>query len=235
MSSRSTGLLDQLPLFAELSPNVLAQLATESRVRRYPEGQVLFSEGDPGDMLMVLEEGRVKVSRFTPGGQEVVLAVQEAPASFGELALIDGAPRSATITAQSAITIRMLPRTALMGLVQREPSVALALLRTLNQMVRDTNERLSDIVALDVPGRVAKWICTAADRTPRHSSAASAARTPVTIPLHVSQGELATQLGTTRVSVNKALKSFEGLGLIELGRDAIVINDLDGLRDYTLA
>ncbi len=232
MSSRSTGLLDQLPLFAELSPNVLAQLATESRVRRYPEGQVLFSEGDPGDMLMVLEEGRVKVSRFTPGGQEVVLAVQEAPASFGELALIDGAPRSATITAQSAITIRMLPRTALMGLVQREPSVALALLRTLNQMVRDTNERLSDIVALDVPGRVAKWICTAADRKPQR---AGAERTPVTIPLHVSQGELATQLGTTRVSVNKALKSFEGLGLIELGRDAIVINDLDGLRDYTLA
>lgn len=231
MSARSTGLLDQLPLFAELSPNVLAQIAAESRVRRYPEGQVLFSEGDPGDTLMILEEGRVKVSRFTPGGQEVVLAVQEAPASFGELALIDGAPRSATITAQSAITIRMLPRTALMGLVQREPSVALALLRTLNQMVRDTNERLSDIVALDVPGRVAKWICTSADRQPRRAASSGALR----IPLHVSQGELATQLGTTRVSVNKALKSFEGLGLITLGRDEIEIHDINSLRDYTLA
>lgn len=230
MSARSNGLLDQLPLFAELSPNVLAQIAAESRVRRYPEGQVLFSEGDPGDTLMILEEGRVKVSRFTPGGQEVVLAVQEAPASFGELALIDGAPRSATITAQSAIVIRMLPRTALMGLVQREPSVALALLRTLNQMVRDTNERLSDIVALDVPGRVAKWICTSADRQPRRGTPGT-----LRIPLHVSQGELATQLGTTRVSVNKALKSFEGLGLITLGRDEIEIHDINGLRDYTLA
>src|SRR5438309_2634922 len=69
----SAGPLDQIPLFAELSPAMLAVLERESRVRRYPDGQVLFSEGDPGDALLILEEGRVKVSRFTASGQEIVL------------------------------------------------------------------------------------------------------------------------------------------------------------------
>jgi CRP/FNR family transcriptional regulator len=213
-------------MFAELPPTLLSVLERESRVRRYPEGQVLFSEGDPGDTLLILEEGRVKVSRFTTSGQEIVLAVSDAPTSFGELALIDGAPRSATVTAQTPIVVRVLPRAALMGLVNNEPSVAMTLLQGLVGMIRGSNERLSDVLSLDVPGRVAKWLLNWSTR--------SGERRPegIAIPFAISQGELAAELGTTRVSINKALKTFENLGYIALERDEIILLRPEQLNEY---
>ena len=220
------GHLDEVPLFAELAPGVLRVLAAESRVRRYPEGQVLFSEGDPGETLLILEEGRVKVSRFMAGGQEIVLAVQEAPASFGELALVDGASRSATVIAQTPVVVRILPRAVLMGMIHNEPTVAMALMQGLVGMIRDTNDRLSDLQSLDVPGRVAKWLLSWAERggTRREDG--------VTIPFEISQSDLAAELGTTRVSVNKALRMFEGLDVIATDKDEIVILKADRLKDY---
>jgi CRP-like cAMP-binding protein len=221
--------LGELPLFAGLPPATLEALARESRVRRYPRGQVLCSEGDPGDSLLVLEEGRVKIARFAAGGQEVVLAGAEAPAAFGELALLDGAPRSATITAQTPVVVRVLGRQTILELIEREPSVAMALLRTMAGMVRSTNERLADVLSLDVPGRVAKWLLG------RAGSRGAADPAGVVVPLGLSQGELAAELGTTRVSVNKALKGFEAQGLIALDpdRDAVVLRDLAALEAHT--
>jgi CRP/FNR family transcriptional regulator len=227
MAMRSAGgHLDAVPLFAELPPGMLAVLESESRVRRYPEGQVLFSEGDPGEALVILEEGRVKVCRFMAGGQEIVLAVQEAPASFGELALIDGAPRSATVIAQTPVVVRMLPRAALMGIVNNEPAVAMALMQGLVAMIRDTNDRLSDLQVLDVPGRVAKWLLHWAERSGKQREGG------VGIPFQISQSDLAAELGTTRVSINKALRMFEGLDIIEAGKDEILIMKPEMLQDY---
>ncbi len=222
-------LLGDVPLFAELPPATLERLAWESRLRRFPRGQVLCSEGDPGDSLLVLEEGRVRISRYSAGGQEVVLAGVEAPAAFGELALIDGAPRSATITAQTPVVVRVLGRDAVLALIEREPSLAMALLRAVTGMVRATNERLADVLSLDVPGRVAKWLLARAET---HGT-----RRPdgLVVPLGLSQGELAAELGTTRVSVNKALKHFEARGLLalDLDRDAVVLLRPDELRAHT--
>ena len=222
-------LLGDVPLFAELPAATLDRLARESRLRRFPRGQVLCSEGAPGDSLLVLEQGRVKISRYSAGGQEVVLAAVEAPAAFGELALIDGAPRSATITAQTAVVVRVLGRDAVHALIEREPSVAMALLRAVTGMVRATNERLADILSLDVPGRVAKWLLARAET--------SGTRRPegVVVPLGLSQGELAAELGTTRVSVNKALKGFEARGAIalDLERDVVVLRRPEELQAYT--
>ncbi len=223
-------LLGDVPLFAELPPATLERLARESRLRRFPRGQVLCSEGDPGDSLLVLEVGRVRISRYSAGGQEVVLAAVEAPAAFGELALIDGAPRSATITAQTPVRVRVLGREAVQALISREPSVAMGLLRAVTAMVRTTNERLSDILSLDVPGRVAKWLLARAET---HGARRSEG---IAVPLGVSQGELAAEIGTTRVSVNKALKGFEARGAIalDLERDEVVLRQPEELRAYTV-
>lgn len=219
--------LAEVPLFAGISRQSLDRLAPQSWLRSYPEGQVLASEGDPGESLLVLESGQVKISRFTPSGHEVVLAVVDAPASFGELALIDGAPRSATITAQTPVIVRVVPRQAFISLVETDPQAAMAVLQALTGMVRSTNERLADVLSLDVPGRVAKWLLARA--------AAQGQRTEqgVVVPFDLSQRELAAQLGTTRVSINKALKSFEGLNALRLKRDKIVILNTDLLTEYT--
>lgn len=219
--------LGEVPLFSAISDQALDVLAAQTWLRSYPEGQVLASEGDPGQSLLVLESGQVKISRFTPSGHEVVLAIVDAPAAFGELALIDGAPRSATITAQTAVVVRVVPRNAFIQLMQREPDVSMAILHALTAMVRTTNERLSDVLSLDVPGRVAKWLLRRAlargDRTDEG----------ITVPFDLSQRELASELGTTRVSINKALKSFEALRAIRLDRASIVILNPDLLAEYT--
>jgi len=221
--------LGDVPLFAGLPAVALDRLAAESRRRRFPRGQILCHEGDPGDALLVLEAGRVAVSRFAAGGREVVLAAVEAPAAFGELALIDGAPRSATVTAQTPVVVRVLGRDAVVDLLAREPAVALALLRAVTAMVRATNDRLADVLALDVPGRLAKWLLGRAEAQGAPGPAGTV------VPLGRTQGELAAELGTTRVSVNKALHGFAARGVIALDhdRDAVVILAPESLRAYT--
>lgn len=209
--------LEIVDLFAALDREALDALAETSRTRTFPDGQILCWEGDPGDDLLILEAGRIKVCRFTPSGQEVVLAQLLAPIAFGELALIDGAPRTATLVAESAVRIRYLPRTALIDLLTSDPRVAMALMQSMARMIRQTNERLADIVALDVPGRIAKWLLTQATATGA-------------ITLEQSQESLARHLGTTRATLSRTLSRFERLGLISRQTATITIANRSGLE-----
>ena len=220
-------LLADVPIFAGISQTALDQLTPQTWLRSFPDGQVLASEGDPGESLLVLESGQVRISRYTPSGQEVVLAVVDAPASFGELALIDGAPRSATITAQTPVIVRVVPRLAFVSLLESDSQAAMAVLHAVTSMVRATNERLADVLSLDVPGRVAKWLLArAASRGQRTDGG-------ILVPFDQSQRDLASELGTTRVSINKALKGFESLKAIDMQRDQILILKPDLLIEYT--
>jgi CRP/FNR family transcriptional regulator, cyclic AMP receptor protein len=133
--------LADVPLFAAVAPHLLDELARASRTRRYAAGQVLWNEGDPGEALLVLEEGQLRVCRFTGAGTEVVLSVVDAPAALGELALLDGAPRDATVIAQQPVTVRLVPRSTFQDLLRREPTVVDGLLRTLAALVRAGNAR----------------------------------------------------------------------------------------------
>ena len=214
-------------MFAELPDAVLAQLAHESRVRRYPEGQILCSEGDPGDSLLVVEAGTVRISRFSAGGQEVVLAVVDAPAAIGELALIDGQPRSATVTARSAVVVRVVPRRAVAALMHAEPSVALAMLRGLAAVVRASNERLADVCRWTYR---AEWRNGCWRAPTSHGAKGDGG---VVIETGASQSELALELGATRVSINKALKNFERQGAIEVRRSEIVVRNAELLSEYS--
>lgn len=212
-----TNTLAAVPIFAGLDADTLRVLEAASRVRRYPRGQVLCGEGDPGDELLLLEAGQVKVSRFSSRGQETVLAEVEAPTAFGELALLDGAPRSATVTATSAVQVRYLGRRTVLTLVERDPKLAISMMQSMAAMVRATNERLSDVLSLDVLGRLAKWLLAHADDEGR-------------LALDQSQESLAHSLGTTRESINRALRSFERRGLVEVRGHHVLLADRARLR-----
>jgi CRP-like cAMP-binding protein len=231
-SSTKPGLAHRLadvPLFAGLPTGILDDLARESRTRRYAAGQVLWNEGDPGEALLVLEEGQLRVSRFTGAGIEVVLAVLEAPAALGELAVLDGAPRDASVIAQRPVTVRLISRTAFQALLRREPAFVEGLLRTLAGMVRAGNTRHVATVGLDVPGRLAVWLLSRA----REASASAGEKRRPTIAIGRSQGELAAELGTTRSTLNRALNGFEALGFLSRNGDHIVIRDEEALATYT--
>lgn len=219
--------LASVPLFRDLPREALDELARASRPRTYPQGQILCNEGDPGDHLIVLESGHLRVSRWGTDGEEVVLAVMEAPAAVGELALLDGAPRDATVTAHRAVTVRFIPRTIFIDLLRREPVAVEGLLRTLAGLVRLGNARHADFVGLDVPGRLAKWLL-------RHAGSAdgNGVSAGTKIELQSSQGELAAELGTTRSTLNRALNTFQSLGLIAIDGTTIALVMPDRLRAY---
>ena len=219
--------LAEVPLFARLPPAALAELAAASRVRRYPAGQVLWTEGDPGEALAVVEAGQLRVSRFAASGAEVVLAVVEAPAALGELALLDGAPRDATVTAQGPVAVRLVPRRAFRAVLERDQTVALGLVDTLTGWVRQANRRHADLLGLDVPGRLAKWLLV------RAGDATGEGVTPgAAVALGRSQAELAAELGTTRESLNRALRGFAELGLVAVAGDVVTLVRPAGLAAY---
>lgn len=218
--------LADVPLFARLSTDALEELARASRTRTYPAGQVIWSEGDPGDALLVLEEGQIRVTRTTGGGVEVVLAVNDAPAALGELALLDGEPRSASVIAQRPVRVRLIPRTAFLALLRHEPAAVEGLLHTLAAMVRAGNERHLAAVGLDVPGRLAAWLLDRA--RPLNGRSGHLALT-----LNRSQSELAAELGTTRSTLNRAINGFVDLDIITREDDLVVIQKPDALAAYT--
>ncbi|NJP90678.1 Crp/Fnr family transcriptional regulator [Nonomuraea sp. FMUSA5-5] len=213
--------LADLPMLGGLGEERLRGLAARARRRRYAAGQVLCTEGDPADDLIVLLDGRVKAARVSAEGREVVLAVEGAPVAFDKTALlVDGAHR-ATRTALTAVEVVYLPRAAVLELVGAEPSVAARLLRTLAATVRDLDERLLDASVRDVPSRVAAWLVR------RGAAGRSTIPGPrrYRVPLDGGQAGLGAEIGATRVSVNRALRAFERRGLIEIGTGEVIVLD----------
>ncbi|MEV0312636.1 Crp/Fnr family transcriptional regulator [Nonomuraea fuscirosea] len=200
-----------LPMFGGLGEERLRALEAVARARRYAAGQVLCTEGDPADQLIVLLVGRVKAGRVSAEGREVVLAVEAAPVAFDKTALLVDGTHRATRTAMTAVRVAYLPRAAVMELVASEPSVAARMLRTLAATVRDLDERLLDAATRDVPSRVASWLV-------RRCAGGR-------VPLHGGQAGLGAEIGATRVSVNRALRGFERRGLIEIGAGEVVVLD----------
>lgn len=219
--------LGEVPLFARLPPDILDHLASRSRIRRFPQGQILCQEGDPGDSLIVLEEGQLRISRFTANSDEAVLAVIEPPAAVGELALLDGAPRDATIMAQRAVSVRLVPRRVFQELLAQEPAMVEGLLQTLAGLVRAGNARHADVLGLDVPGRLAKWLLARNERFGEQTPGGKR------FPLGRNQGELAAELGTTRSTLNRALHDFESMGLVKVEGEQVTLLKPDRLRSYT--
>jgi CRP-like cAMP-binding protein len=220
--------LSRVPIFASLSADALATLTRAARVRRFPNGQVLFSEGDPGDYLVVLEEGQLRVCRYSSLGEEIVLAVVTAPAIVGELALLDGAPRDATVIAQRSVVVRLVPRDAFLS-VLTTPSAVDGLLRTLAGWIRLANQRHADLIGLSVPGRLAKWLLERAGDV-----SGERVRPGAVIELGRTQGQLAAELGTTRSTLNRALQGFAELGLIaiEPGGERVTLRQPRAMADH---
>lgn len=215
--------LAAVPLFEGLPADVLDRLANLSRVRTYPRGQILASEGDPGDHLIVLETGQLRISRYSSSGVEAVLAVVDAPAAVGELALLDGGPRDATITAQQPVSVRLVPRPVFQDLIQHEPRAVEGLLRTLAGLVRAGNSRHADIIGLDVPARLARWLLRRIGNRP-----------PVVgdvVVMTQSQSDLAAEIGATRSTVNRALRELTERGIIAIQGTNVTLLKPDRLHD----
>ena len=223
--AREQSYIRDLPLLARLPEADLQALASRGRVRRFPAGSAIFHEGDPGDALHVVVEGQVRITVLSGAGNEATVATVDTGDCFGEFALLDGRPRSATATATRATRTFVVTRADFVDWLSARPAAALALLETLSLRLRRTDEALADMTFLDLEHRLAKQIL-------RLSMAQDGKQTHV--PIRVTQGELASMLGVSRESVNKQLNAFAREGWIKLARGAISVLDAAALRRLPL-
>ncbi|MFL6080077.1 MAG: Crp/Fnr family transcriptional regulator [Ornithinibacter sp.] len=216
--------LRQSPLFSALDDEAATALRasmTETRLRR---GEVLFHEGDEGDKLYIVTEGKVKLGRTSSDGRENLLAIQGPGQMFGELSLFDPGPRSATVTAVTDATFSSLSHEDLLKWLDGRPGVARGLLAQLAGRLRRANDVVADLVFSDVPGRVAKALLDLADRFGR------TADDGVHVHHDLTQEELAQLVGASRETVNKALADFASRGWLRLEARAVLLMDVERLK-----
>jgi CRP/FNR family transcriptional regulator, cyclic AMP receptor protein len=216
--------LGRCHLFVGLGPESLQAIGRTLRKRHFRRGEVLFHEGDPGDTLFVVASGAVKVVVPSEEGEEAILATLRRGDFLGELALLDGAPRSAGAVALEATDVLALPRDRFTALVASEPAIRDALLLALSTELRRLTAHVAELHFLDLTGRLAARLARLADEQGHRAADGS-----VLLDAPLTQTDLAAMIGATRQSVNKLLGEFVADGLLRLERDTIVIPDMAAL------
>jgi CRP-like cAMP-binding protein len=184
----------------------------------------IFHREDPGSTMHIVRSGRVKLSLSSPEGREVTVGLIGPGGFFGDLALLDGGPRSASVVTLEPVETLTLDRAPFIDVLERHPEVAGALLAVLGDRLRRTDELIQDILFLDLPARVAKTLLALAAE---HGSQVPEG---LRIDVRLSQSELAGLVGSTRESVNRCLNAYADRGMVALDRDAITILKPDELR-----
>jgi CRP-like cAMP-binding protein len=211
------------PLFTALDEAAAVSLRASMDSVKIAKGSILFKEGDDGEHLYVIVDGKLKLGTSSGDGRENLLSILGPGEMFGELSLFDPGPRTSTATAVTDAKLLSLSHEKVIPWLKQNPEVSLQLLTRLSQRLRRTNEAVGDLVFSDVPGRVAKALIDLGDRFGK--------TTPEGLLVNhdLTQEELAQLVGASRETVNKALADFAGRGWLKLDGRSVLIADVDRL------
>jgi CRP/FNR family transcriptional regulator, cyclic AMP receptor protein len=193
--------------------------------REFPSGALLMYEGEPGERVMLIEQGRVKVTRIEPGGHETLLSIRDPGDILGELSFFDGTDRVATVAALEPVRVLVVASSTFRAHLERTPRIAVALLWVLTSRFREATIKRSQFTAADTIGRLSARLLELSERYGARRDDG------VEIELGLSQEELAAWTGASRAGVAKALHTLRELGWIETHRRRILVRELDALRD----
>lgn len=206
--------LKQQPYFGALDRNELERLARAVIERAYAKDEIVFLEGEPSQGLYIVREGLVKIYKLSDEGREQILRHIGPGESFNEVAVFDGGPNPANVSAVQASAVWIVPSASIVDLITRRPQVALAVIRNLGARVRHLVTLVEDLALRHVTARLAKLLLeSATERQPA-----------------LTQQEMASRLGTVREMIGRSLKQMEARGLLKLERGKIVILDRKGLE-----
>lgn len=223
-------LLARCPLFAGVLPDDLHEVARHLRRRHFRRGEVIFHQGDPGDALHIVASGSVKIVLPSAEGEEAIIATVHTGDFFGELALLDGAPRSATAAAVEVTETLSLPRETFLEEIGRSASLRDVLLRSLAGELRRLTSHVEELHFLDLAGRLASRLLSLAREAEPGPQRTPQGTLEATLDWPFTQSDLAAMIGATRQSVNRLLSDFVERGLIRIDRDTLVITDLERLE-----
>jgi CRP/FNR family transcriptional regulator, cyclic AMP receptor protein len=207
-------LLRNHPLFRDLPAPVMERLASYIKTRKVPRGTTIFSKGDPGSGLMGVLAGSVKVSVASPEGKDIVLNVFREGDVFGEIALLDGRPRTADAIAMSDCELVVIERRDFIPFLTSNPDVTIKLIEILCSRLRHTSEQVQDVTFLNLPARLAK---TLLDLTAAKENAEPKRKVAIT------QREISQMIGRSRESTNKQLRAWVKRGWVRLERGGVTV------------
>ena len=205
-------LLRSHPLFRDLPAGVIEHLGSYMKTRRVARGTSIFAKGDPGTGLMGVLAGAVKVSVASADGKDIVLNVFREGDIFGEIALLDGRPRTADATAMSDCELIVIERRDFVPFLSSQPDVMLKFIEILCSRLRRTSEQVQDITFLNLPTRLAKTLLQLTGGV--QGSAAPSKAT-------ITQREISQMIGMSRESTNKQLRAWAKRGWIRLERGGV--------------
>lgn len=221
----TTEILRETALFKELNDAVLKQIEADIVERPYKQADIIFREGDPGQILYLVKSGQVRIFIYGLDGSETSVILLGRPGDiFGELAVIDGLPRSATAVAMEPTILYTISREAFRNHMRQNPQLAHNFMQELSSRVRQNTRHIDTLTSLPVPQRLARKLMELAQDYGQVEADGVALNTTLT------QGQLASLIGATRESTNKALRDFRQHDWIRLDNGRIIILDPDALH-----
>jgi CRP/FNR family cyclic AMP-dependent transcriptional regulator len=206
--------LRQHPLFAELDPKIIDRLLAYARSKTAAAGATIFARGDAGTGLFAVCSGTVKITNHSADGKDAVFNLLNAGEIFGEIALLDGRPRSADALALTRCELIAIDRRDFLPLLKDRPEIALKMIEVLCARLRHVSEHVEDVLFLDLPGRLAKTLLRLSERAKPSSSGRKVA---------ITQREIGQIIGMSRESTNKQLREWEQQNWVRLERGGITV------------
>jgi len=206
------------PLFTDLGPNVIEALAGMCTTRTLRAGEVLFRENDPGDALYGIRRGEVLIETGTASGKRVLLNTLGSGDLFGEVALLDGQPRTADAVAVEPTELFVLRRSDVLAYLAREPAIAIKLIELLCARVRYIAGQMNEMTVLPLATRLARRLTVLAEDFGSE--------------IQISQEQLGAYVGSTRESVNRQLQAWRKAGHLDLKRGCILLRDKEALSRH---
>lgn len=203
-------ILGMNPLFSGLGAEAIGSLARLCQTRRLPAGQTLFVKGDPGDALYGVRRGQIRIETGTTAGERLTIEVFGAGDLFGEIAVLDGRPRTADAVAQEDAELFVLPRADFLKTLESDGRLAIRIIELLCARLRSTNERTEEMMFLPLSVRLARRLDTLVQ--------------DFGAEVQITQDELAGLVGVTRESVNRQLQEWRAIGIVTLGRGRILVD-----------
>jgi len=218
-------ILENHPFFAKLSASERETLLSRAHAKRYRAGEIVFHKGMPGDSMVAVLSGQVRISAPGIDGREIVLNTIEAGQVLGEIALVDAGPRTAEASAATDCELLFLDRRDFLPFLESHPSLALALLLVVCQRLRQTTEQVEDMMFLPLPVRLARKLLQLA--------ASHGRQTPggVRIESGLSQRELGNLLGLSRESINKQLSIWQRQSILNTDGGVITLVNSAALKE----
>ena len=202
------------PLFSGLSAEIIDRLCAYGKIREVKRGATIFTKGEPGQSMFAVCSGTVKISVPSLEGKDAVFNFIGEGGIFGEIALLDGRPRTADALAAANCQLMMIDRRDFLPLLRAHPELAIRIIEVLCTRLRHTSEQVEDIVFLDLPGRLAKALLRLAENNEGSSK---------NVKIAITQKEIGQIIGMSRESTNKQLRDWERRKWIKLERGGIVI------------